>query len=207
MKRIAQGAEAIIYLNKNIIKDRIKKSYRLKEIDEKLRKFRTKREAKVIEKLSAISFPAPRLIHSDSKEIIKMDYIKGDKLRDVLEKKDYVKLSKELGKKIAILHNNNIIHGDLTTSNMILNNINNEIFFIDFGLSFFSHKIEDKAVDLHLLKQALESKHYKIWEKCFDAAIKSYEKESNNGKEVIARLEKVEARGRYKGKQKRNKNN
>lgn len=201
-KQISKGAEAIIYLDKDVIKDRIKKSYRIKEIDEKLRKSRTKREAKVLENLSVINFPSPNLIYSDQKEIIKMEYIKGPKLRDVLEKKDYISLSKEVGKKIAIMHNNHIIHGDLTTSNMLLNK---EIYFIDFGLSFFSYKIEDKAVDLHLLKQALESKHYRVWEKCFNAALKSYEKESHDGKEVIARLEKVELRGRYKGKQKREK--
>lgn len=199
-KQLSKGAEAIIYLDKNIIKDRVKKSYRIKEIDERLRKSRTKREAKVLERLFAINFPSPKLIHCNKKEIIHMEYIKGPKLRDAIEKIDYIKLSKELGKKIAIMHNNHIIHGDLTTSNMLLNK---EIYLIDFGLSFFSHKIEDKAVDLHLLRQALESKHYKIWEKCFNAALKSYEKECNDGKEVIARLEKVESRGRYKGKQKR----
>ncbi len=203
-KQIGKGAEAIIYLDKNIIKDRIKKSYRIKEIDEKLRRFRTKREAKVLEKLNALNFPAPKLIYCDKKEIIEMEYIKGPKLRDVIEKKDCIKLSKELGTKIAILHNNHIIHGDLTTSNMILNN---ELYLIDFGLSFFSHKTEDKAVDLHLLRQAMESKHYKIWKKCFDTAMKYYEKESDNGKEIIARIEQVESRGRYKGKQNRvNKN-
>lgn len=198
-KQIGKGAEAIIYLDKNVVKDRVKKSYRLKEIDEKLRKSRTRREAKVLEKLKAINFPAPKLIRHDKKEIVEMQYIKGPKLRDVIEKNP-VKLAKEIGKKIAIMHNNNIIHGDLTTSNMILNK---EIYFIDFGLSFFSHKVEDKAVDLHLLKQALESKHYKVWEKCFKMAIKSYEKECDNGKDVIKRLDVVEGRGRYKGKQKR----
>ena len=199
-EQISKGAEAIIYLDKNIIKDRIKKSYRIKEIDEKLRKFRTKREAKVLEKLKAIGFPCPKLIYSDSKQVLEMEHIKGPKLRDIIEKKDYIKLSGELGKKIAKMHNNHIIHGDLTTSNMILNK---ELYFIDFGLSFFSHKIEDKAVDLHLLKQALDSKHYRIFEKCFKEVLKSYKKECVNGEEVITRLEKVESRGRYKGKQKR----
>ena len=103
----------------------------------------------------------------------------------------------ELGKKIAILHNNNIIHGDLTTSNFIYND---KIYFIDFGLSFETDKVEDRAVDLHLLKQALESKHYQIWEECFKEALKAYEKESKHGKEVIQRLELVEKRVRYKHK-------
>ncbi len=193
MKQIAQGAEAKLYLiDSKIVKDRIRKDYRIREIDIRLRKSRTKREAKIFEKLSSISFPAPKLIKSDDKEKIVMEFIKGPKVRDILEEKDYKRLSEEIGKKIAILHNNGIIHGDLTTSNMILEK---EIYFIDFGLSFFSHKIEDKAVDLHLLKQALESKHYKVWEKCFNAALKAY-----GNKEVLKRLEQVEKRGRYKGK-------
>ena len=198
MKQIAQGAEAKLYLtDSKIVKDRFEKDYRIKEIDARLRKSRTKRESKIFEKLAEINFPSPKLIETDNKEKIVMEYIKGPKVRDILEEKDYEKLSEEIGKKLAILHNNNIIHGDLTTSNMILGK---EIYFIDFGLSYLSHKIEDKAVDLHLLKQALESKHYKIWEKCFEAALKAYKKESKEAKEVLKRLETVEKRGRYKSK-------
>ncbi len=193
---ISQGAEAIIYLDDNVIKDRIKKSYRIEQIDSRLRKQRTKREAKILEKLASIGFPAPKLVKTDNKSIIEMDFIKGKKLRDVLDSKNYKKLMNELGKKIAVLHNNGIIHGDLTTSNFILGK---EIYFIDFGLSFFDEHVEHKAVDLHLLKQALESKHYKIWEKAFSEVLKGYKK-AKDYKDVMARFEKVEKRGRYKQK-------
>lgn len=200
MKKIAQGAEAKLYLtDSKIVKDRFKKEYRIEEIDKKLRKGRTKREAKIFRKLEEINFPAPKLIESDDKERIVMEFIEGPKVRDILEEKDYNELSEEIGKKLAILHNNNLIHGDLTTSNMILGD---EIYFIDFGLSYFSHKIEDKAVDLHLLKQALESKHYKVWEDCFKHALDAYTKECENSSDVLKRLETVEGRGRYKGKRK-----
>lgn len=196
-KLIAQGAESKLYLKNNeIIKDRFRKKYRLKVIDDKLRKFRTKREAKILEELKKINFPAPRLMKID-KQKIHMEFIKGSLVKNILEKKDYIKLSGEIGKKVAILHNTGIIHGDLTTSNMILNK---EIYFIDFGLSFFSNKIEDKAVDMHLFKRALESKHHKIWKKCFNSAVKNYKKISINYKEVLNRLEIVEKRGKYKGK-------
>ena len=77
---------------------------------------------------------------------------------------------------------------------------NNEVYFIDFGLSFFSQKIEDKAVDLHLLRQALESKHYKVFNKAFKLVLKGYKRESENYDDIMNRLEKVEARGRNKGK-------
>ncbi|MEK6808783.1 MAG: KEOPS complex kinase/ATPase Bud32, partial [Nanoarchaeota archaeon] len=141
-------------------------------------------------------FPAPRLINSDDKERLEIEFINGDELKKVLEKSgDYLNLSEEIGRKVAILHSNSIIHSDLTTSNMILKK---EIYFIDFGLSFFSHKIEDMAVDLHLLNEALKSKHYKIWEECFRYILQGYKKESKRYTEVINRIHAVEKRGRYK---------
>lgn len=197
MKLIDSGAEAKIYLNKDIIKDRIEKDYRIKEIDIPLRKFRTRREAKILEKLQQINFPSPKLISVDDKKMkLKMEFIKGPKLKEVLEKKDFCKLCSEVGKKLAILHNHGIIHGDLTTSNMIFAK---EISFIDFGLGFFSEQIEDKAVELHLFKQALESKHYKIWKKCFKSFLQGY-KHSKDFNLVLSRFEKVELRGRNKSK-------
>ena len=197
-KLIAQGAEAKLFLDKNtIIKNRFKKAYRIKEIDDKLRSFRTRREAKIFGKLGVLGFPAPKIIKSDEKENLIIEKIDGKLVKDVLEMSDYRKLCSEIGKKVAILHNNSIIHGDLTTSNMILNK---EIYFIDFGLSFFSEKAEDKAVDLHLLKEGLESKHYKIWEECFKCALEAYKKEANKGSETLKRLEIVEKRGRYRAK-------
>ena len=197
-KLIAQGAEAKLFLEEGkIIKNRFPKSYRIKEIDEKLRGFRTRREAKVLNRLEAINFTAPKLIKNDEKENLVIEKIDGKLVKDILEKADYGKLCEEIGRKIAILHNNSIIHGDLTTSNMILNN---KIYFIDFGLSFFSEKAEDKAVDLHLLKEGLESKHYRIWEDCFKCAVEAYKKDAKNSNATLKRLEVVEKRGRYRAK-------
>jgi len=198
MKLIAQGAESKLFLVKNkVVKDRFRKTYRIKEIDERLRKARTKREAKVLEKLQKIHFPVPKLIKSNNNDNLEIQYIEGKLIKNILKNNNCIKLSKEIGNKIAILHNNNIIHGDLTTSNMIFNE---EIYFIDFGLSFFSLKIEDKAVDLHLLKEALESKHSEIWEKSYKAALDGYVKKSRDGKKVLNRIKIVEKRGRYKHK-------
>ena len=198
MKLIAQGAEAKLYrTDGKLVKDRIKKSYRIREIDNRLRKFRTKREGKILIKLASIGFASPKFIDSDEKEKLVMEFIKGKTLRDVIDSKNYAKLMKELGKKIAILHNNDIVHGDLTTSNFIFHK---EIYFIDFGLSFVSDKIEHKAVDLHLLKQALESKHYEFWEKAYKIVLEAYKKEEKQGKDILERLEQVETRGRYKRK-------
>ncbi len=194
-KVIAQGAEAIISKSGNkIIKDRIKKSYRLPFLDEKLRRQRTRKEIRLLEKASKI-IQVPKIIKSGEYKI-ELELIKGKKLSEALDKlKNKEKISQQIGINIAKLHDANIIHGDLTTSNMILKN--NEVYFIDFGLGFESNKIEDKAVDLHLIKEALEAKHYKYFEKLFSSVLKGY-KSSVNSRDVLKRLEAVEQRGRYK---------
>jgi Kae1-associated kinase Bud32 len=178
MRLIAQGAEAKIHSDGiTVKKERFEKTYRHPELDKKLRGFRTRREAKILTKLQTANFPAPRLEKMDDKSReIDMQHIPGHQVKhtiDTLEKegkqKEYLALCKEVGTRVATLHNMGIIHQDLTTSNMILHDSEKKIYFIDFGLSFFSEKAEDKAVDLHLLKHALESRHHRIWEKCFKA--------------------------------------
>jgi len=229
-KCFSVGAEAIITLKDNqIIKNRIKKSYRIKEIDEKLRKSRTKSEAKIINKLKDI-IPVPKIISSDEKQEIIMQYIPGKKLSDFLESLDYKKISKIIAENITKMHNQGIIHGDLTTSNMIyVENLKNDdsdaslnqqhphlknlainnkfininkklakLYFIDFGLAFHSNKIEDKAVDLHLLQQALEAKHFTIWQQCWKIILDNYN--ANQSKEILQRIKVIESRGRYKDK-------
>ncbi|MBW2972098.1 Kae1-associated serine/threonine protein kinase [Candidatus Woesearchaeota archaeon] len=207
--KLAQGAEAIIYTDSaTVTKDRFAKTYRHPELDEKLRKTRTRREAKLLTKLSEAQFPAPQLVKMDDKEMkVQMEHVPGRMVKetiDALEKekkeKEYLRIFKEIGGKVALLHNNGIVHHDLTTSNMIMHADKKEVYFIDFGLSFFSDKTEDYAVDLHLLKHALESRHHRIWEKCFDAVVSGYRENSTNANDILARLEKVEKRGRYKTK-------
>ncbi len=201
MQKIAQGAEAVLYQDKNrILKERLSKSYRLPQIDESLRKFRTRREAKILGKLEELNFPAPHLHEfCDKRMSILMDFVPGEQLKEVIED-DHQLLANEIGKKIALLHNNNIIHGDLTTSNMIKHQETGELNLIDFGLSFFSDKIEDKAVDLFLLDRALESRHYKIYPKVFEGVLESYKENYPEAEKILERFGKVKCRGRNKKK-------
>lgn len=199
-KLIAQGAEAKIFLNEKegwITKDRISKSYRIKEIDSKIIKQRTKAETKLLSKVSEI-VNAPKPFESKELNQIKMPFIDGKKLSEYLDKfslAEQKKICKQIGESVAKIHQADIIHGDLTTSNMILKD--KKIFFIDFGLGYISQKVEDKAVDLHLLKQALEAKHFKHWEILFREFCKGYEKNPEH-KKVFERLTAVERRGRYR---------
>lgn len=201
-KIIQQGAEAIIFLDieKSIItKDRIKKNYRLAELDDKIRKSRTKKEKKLLEKASKI-INAPNPFPLKEFDKIDMPFIEGKKLAenlDFLPLKKQKEICRKIGKDVAKIHEADIIHGDLTTSNIIYEEKENKIYFIDFGLGFISKKIEDKAVDLHLFKQALESKHFNNWKILFEEFINGYE-EYKESKKILERLKAVEKRGRYK---------
>ena len=200
MIKIAQGAEAVLMRDKTrIIKERLSKSYRLPQIDESLRKFRTRREAKVLWRLEEMKFPAPHLqSFSDKRMSIVMDFVPGDKLRDVLMQGDeYQMLAKEVGEKVGKLHAAHIVHGDLTTSNMIKHAETSELHIIDFGLSSFSEKVEDKAVDLFLLERALESTHYDKPE-MFNSVLEGYKESNPDANAVLERLKAVQGRGRNK---------
>lgn len=338
MNIVQQGAEAIlIKRDGELIKKRIKKGYRLKELDDKLRRLRTKKEARLLEKTTKL-IDVP-LIKKVSEFEIEMEFIEGKKLSENLDSlKNWLEVCLKIGEGIAKLHDAGIIHGDLTTSNLIwvaenknkketknfkeqllklrklnlptdeyavfgsgplairgikdsndldiivksdlwdkltkrylpqdgqyakfirigsieiyknwkpwfsdsdklindadifdgvrfvkLNHVlswkkeyNREkdkkdvqlieeyqqksgaekLYFIDFGLGFESKKIEDKAVDLHLIKQALEAKHFLYFQSYWKEILEGY-KTSKNYEEVLKRLESVEKRGRYKGK-------
>ena len=203
-KMIAQGAEAVlIHRDGKLIKRRIQKGYRNNALDKKIRNGRTRREAKILEKASKI-IPVPKILSMNEKTSeISMDYVEGKKLSDHLDGFDgkiALGVCRMMGENIAKLHNSGLIHGDLTTSNMIYSVKDKRLYFLDFGLGFHSERAEDKAVDLHLLKQALESKHFGKWKAYFDEVMKSYAGECRDSERVLDRFKKVESRGRYKGK-------
>ena len=210
-KLIQQGAEAKIYLDKDIIlKARTPKSYRHPQLDKQIRTRRTKSESKILTKALSLNINVPKVLNVPHKPTsatksqqahkqfeIHLEFIPGDRLSETLNdypEKKQLKTMKQIGEQTALLHKNNIIHGDLTTSNTILKD--DKLFLIDFGLGFISTKLEDKAVDLHLIKQALEAKHYQNHEDLFKAFKKGYKWEDSD--KILERLIAVEKRGRYK---------
>lgn len=193
MEQIAYGAEAILYKDGNkIIKDRVSKPYRIPELDLRLRKERTRAEARILRKLERAGVNVPAVLKEDDGHmILELQFIDGEKVRDYLEKTSDVEICKQIGEQADKMHAANVVHGDLTTSNLILKE--NKIYLIDFGLGDFSDRIEDKAVDLHLFKECLVSKHHEIYESCWQKFLEDYK-----NKEVLKRLKVVELRGRYK---------
>lgn len=207
-KIIGRGAEALLIKKGSVLlKRRIKKGYRHERLDFMLRAGRTRREARILERASrVINVPRVRAIDGMAKKRfepeteIEMDFIKGKVLSENLDRlnmRKALKVCKIIGTEVACLHNAGIIHGDLTTSNMILHR--GKVYLIDFGLGFHSARTEDKAVDLHLLREALKSRHFKKADNYFKEVLKGYDL-FGNSRVVTERLKKVEARGRYKGK-------
>ncbi len=196
--QIAKGAEAVITKEENAIKkSRIVKNYRIKQIDERLRRQRTRSEASLLRtaRRAGVNVPA---IADDSDFDIVMEFIDGYKIRDVFEK-NYKNLSESIAKSVAKMHENDIIHGDLTTSNMLLKD--NDIFFIDFGLGFTSKRAEDKAIDLFLLHEAIESTHHKVLNDAWKIILNTYREEYPESEEIIKALQKIEKRRRYTKKE------
>lgn len=196
---IGRGAESILTREGiHVVKQRLPKQYRLSVIDERLRLTRTRAEAKILEKVPF----APKVLSVDPKEgTITMEFLDGPLLRDILDtapSSEQLRLAQAIGERVAWLHDQNIIHGDLTTSNMILKN--HEVFFVDFGLSMISDRIEDKAVDVHLFHQAIESTHFRHAAKIYEEFLASYRAASKHASAVLERLQKVERRGHYKTK-------
>ncbi|MDY6965880.1 MAG: Kae1-associated kinase Bud32 [Halobacteriota archaeon] len=185
-----QGAEAIVEIYyDSVIKKRITKSYRLRELDDKIRAKRTRMEAKMISEARKGGVPTP-IIYDISDYEIAMELIKGDSLKHVLNDK----LCMDVGEMVGKLHNNGIVHSDLTTSNMILSG--GKIYLIDFGLSYFDKSVEARGVDIHLLFQTFKSTHDEE-ERLREAFEVGYKRLFPKASEVLKRVIEIEQRGRY----------
>jgi len=204
MEILYRGAESILYADmfedqKVLVKDRIKKGYRIDQIDQELRKTRTRKEVKLLTEARKIGVLTPKILHVDeTKSKIIMEFISGKRIKELFftaDKKTIERCCLEIGKSIGKLHSMGIIHGDLTTSNMILKD--EKIYFIDFSLGEFSKRIEDQGVDLKLLIEALKSTHFKILKTCWDNILKGYRQEYNKAEEVLTKIDEIEKRGRY----------
>ncbi|MFH1787923.1 MAG: KEOPS complex kinase/ATPase Bud32 [Candidatus Altiarchaeota archaeon] len=193
---IYKGAEADLYVEGgDLVKRRVKKRYRITEIDDSLRKYRTRHEAKLMGKIRDFGFPAPKVVKVSEKDAtIIMEYVDGKTLKEVFEEEpeDAVKkLSRKVGESLRLLHGNNIVHNDLTTSNMLAKD--GLVYVIDWGLGYHSTRLEDKAMDLVVLKKSLRATHPSRFELIWKNVLAGYKPD----KELSTRVETIENRVRY----------
>ena len=202
MKLIKRGAEADIFSTvwdgrNAILKIRKKKPYRNSILDQKIRKQRTIRESQIISQVKSFGVPTPLIYFMDvSNYSILMQYIEGKTVREI-DDNNIVKVCREIGKIVGTMHKNGIMHGDLTTSNFIINK--KKLFLIDFGLASRTEKPDDHAVDLRLFKEILNSAHAKVMEKSWKNFQNGYSRAVGlkYSKKILNLVAVIELRGRY----------
>ena len=206
LRLIAKGAEADLWLDpdwngrKALIKRRGEKRYRHPELDRAIRRFRTVHEADIIHRAKEAGVPTPLLYQVDPEgATIVMQYVEGDVLREIVERLDgdeRRRLFRLIGLQAGRLHRAGIVHGDLTTSNMI--RAGDLVVFIDFGLGEVSPEAEKRGVDLHLMRRMLTSTHFRHTEELFDAFEEGYRSAVGaEADEALRRMREIGRRGRY----------
>ncbi|MGN1322079.1 MAG: bifunctional N(6)-L-threonylcarbamoyladenine synthase/serine/threonine protein kinase [Methanosphaera sp.] len=194
-----KGAEADIleayWDNKPaIIKNRVKKNYRIDKLDNKLRVERTKEEAKLLSDCKQYNVRTPFIYSVDinNKQLI-LEKIDAPQLHEIItdNKTDGMEsLFNNIGEVVSNMHNGGIIHGDLTTSNILVDN--NMPIFIDFGLGKYSDLLEDKGTDLLVFKKSLTTITPEMSEQYFKWFLRGYD-----DKKVVKKIDEIEKRGRY----------
>ncbi|NOR38251.1 MAG: Kae1-associated kinase Bud32 [Candidatus Thorarchaeota archaeon] len=200
------GAESAIYIveywGKTLaLKWRPIKPYLHNEIDKLLRTSRTSRECKMLTFVRTLGVPTPAVHFVDiSHHLIIMDFIEGQQLKQLVgvsSKKRIASLCHEFGKLLGIMHLSDVVHGDPTTSNVVVDT-QSKMWLVDFGLAEKNATIEMKGVDIHLLRHTYETTHWDLQETMLESTMDGYIEVSGDAAEpVLARADEIRERGRY----------
>lgn len=203
---LRKGAEACLYRDSYlgfqvVRKQRVPKPYRHHELDRKIRTERTILEGRLLNEAKRGGVPTPALYQIDTQEsTLVMEYLDGTTLRDSvpsMRKPEISKAFEQFGEYVAELHNDGIVHGDLTTSNVIVDD-GGGLCIIDFGLGDFSPELEARGVDLHLLLRTLESSHHEVLAESWASFQKGYRRKyKGKSDQVLEKVREIRRRGRY----------
>jgi TP53 regulating kinase-like protein len=203
---LALGAESeILHVEKwgrsLVVKKRPKKPYLLSNIDEQLRTTRTSKECKMLTVARTFGVPTPSVYSVDLlNKSITMDFIDGEQFKvlvDTTSPENLRKLCHQFGHLIGLLHLGGLVHGDPTTSNILVDQ-ENKMWMIDFGLAELNASVEMKGVDLHLIRRALETTHWEYQEDMLKDTLEGYSQTvGDDAKELFTRMEEIRERGRY----------
>ncbi|ROV93981.1 hypothetical protein VSDG_06309 [Cytospora chrysosperma] len=226
------------------LKYRPPKPYRHPILDARLTRQRILAEARVLARCRREAVPVPAVYCVDEAAgWLMMEWVEGqpvrvgvnawlgDKTEDEVNRAagagegdggqgnaELVGLMRRVGAAVGKLHAAGLVHGDLTTSNMMLRPaargkeeggakggagedgvaggvLDGEIVIIDFGLASQSSSEEDRAVDLYVLERAFLSTHPRA-QKLFDEVLAGYGQGFKGARPVLKKLEDVRMRGR-----------
>ncbi|XP_057517525.1 uncharacterized protein LOC130798519 [Amaranthus tricolor] len=206
---LKQGAEARVFEStfvgrRSIVKERFSKKYRHPALDSKLTLKRLNAEARCMTKARKLGVSTPVLFAVDPMlHTLTFEYVEGPMVKEIflgfgtngIVEERLQEIATQIGDSIAKLHDGGLIHGDLTTSNMLINKETNQLVLIDFGLSFISTLPEDKAVDLYVLERALISMHSSCGD-VMEKLLAAYRKSSKQWCSTLNKLAQVRQRGR-----------
>ncbi|KAH7517242.1 uncharacterized protein LOC125418373 [Ziziphus jujuba] len=206
---LKQGAEARVFEStfsgrRSIVKERFSKKYRHPSLDSKLTLKRLNAEARCMTKARRLGVYTPVLYSLDPLlHTLTFEYVEGSSVKDIflefglhgVSEERLEDIAMQIGDAIGKLHDGGLIHGDLTTSNMLIRGGTNQLVLIDFGLSFTSTLPEDKAVDLYVLERALLSMHSSCGN-VMDRILAAYRKSSKQWSSTFNKLAQVRQRGR-----------
>ncbi len=189
MKKISEGAEAVIYETEingisMLVKLRNRKDYREQKLDEQIRTSRTKKEAKLMAAALSAGAAAPA-VAAVGKYSIFMEKLDGKLLKDT---RAQINSLFKIGLHLAMIHNNGIVHGDFTAANILITKKGPAI--IDFGLGSFSSSAEEKALDMLLMERSVSKSQYADF-------VRGYSSKAKSHKEVLSKLKEIKKRGRY----------
>jgi len=189
-----QGLEAVFKIRKPL-------TYRLQVLDETIRRQRTVHEAEMMHLAKRAGVASPFLYNVDiQSSTLVMQFVRGVRMKDLVASLSGTQLDVaffEFGQDVAKLHRFGIMHGDLTTANVVRSD--GRLVFIDFGLSMRTTRLEDHAVDLRLIKETLVGAHPDISARALDALSRGYASlvGPTRSHAVLKQLQNIERRGRY----------
>jgi TP53 regulating kinase and related kinases len=201
-----RGAEADVVKGKwegldAVFKMRKPLRYRLPVLDNAIRFQRTMREAEMLHAAKRAGVSAPHLYYLDPRgATLVMEYVEGPRVRDVvsrLSSGEIEEVFETLGRSVAKLHAAKIVHGDLTTANLVKQD--GRLVFLDFGLSLHTDRVEDHAVDLRLIKETIQGAHSAIADHALKSLFAGYRAGVGDArsKATLKQLRSIERRGRY----------
>lgn len=203
MALLKRGAEAVLSTGQYdgrpaVVKERIPKPYRIPALDRRIRARRTAGEQRLLNQAARHGIPVPRVLGRDRFTLF-LERLAGLPVNELLQtvpKTERLRLYTRMGDTIARLHAAGIIHGDLTTSNMIL--VQDRLCLIDFGLGSLSAAIEDQAVDLSVLYETLLSTRPAERDEAWTNILNAYRQQYSQSPAVLKRLDAIKKRRRYR---------
>jgi N6-L-threonylcarbamoyladenine synthase/protein kinase Bud32 len=193
-QRARQGAEATVeFEDGTVVKSRAPRSYRHPALDDRLRRERTREEARLLRDARRAGVPTPVLRDVDLESAtLAMQAVGECDLREDLT----AARVRALGRHLATMHQAGFVHGDPTTRNVrVAPEAPDGIACIDFGLGYYSRDPEDHAMDLHVLAQSLAGTADDA-EALVEAATEAYREVGESA--VLDQLAAIEGRGRYR---------